>query len=297
MRIAVATFTEMPPEFTKDDEELCDELRAAGADAAELLPWDDRGAAWAPYDLVLIRSTWDYSKRRDEFVRWAESIGERLHNPPELVRWNSDKRYMADLAAAGLPVVRTEYVAPGEAPPALSGEVVVKPTVSAGAHSTGRFSPAESGPALALVESIHAQGKTAMVQPFTASVDEVGETAVVMLDGEFSHALRKRAFLRPDEVAPIRDGGLGVAAEAMYDPDLVTAGEASAQEIEAASAVVAELERRFGSVPLYARVDLLQAEDGSPVLLELEAIEPNFYFSQAPGAAARLARATVARAG
>jgi glutathione synthase/RimK-type ligase-like ATP-grasp enzyme len=294
MRIAVASFLGMPPDFTDDDHRLCDELRKAGAEP-DLVPWDERDATWDAYELVLIRSTWDYSRRRDEFVAWADRVGERLHNPPALVRWNSDKRYLADLGAAGIPVVETEYFAPGDEPPAIHREVVVKPTVSAGGQRTGRFSGAEAETALALIGSIQAEGKTAMVQPFNPSVDEVGETAVVMVDGEFSHALRKRAVLRADEVAPVRSDAIG-AAETMYDPGLVTAGEASEAEIETARAVVADLERRFGSVPLYARVDLLAAPDGTPVLLELEAIEPNFYFHQAPGSARRLARAVVARA-
>ena len=294
MRIAVASFQGMPLDFTDDDERLCDELRAAGAEA-EIVAWDEPAADWDAYELVLIRSTWDYAHRHDEFVAWADRVGDRLHNPPALVRWNSDKHYVADLGDAGIPVVETEYYAPGAAAPAIDREVVVKPTISAGAHSTGRFSRSQAESALALVDAIQSAGKTAMVQPFNPTVDTFGETAVVMFDGEFSHALRKRAVLRPDEVAPIRRDGIG-AAETMYDPDLVTAGEASAPEIETAHAVIAELERRFGSVPLYARVDLLQGDDGTPVLLELEAIEPNFYFHQAPGSAERLARATVARA-
>lgn len=295
MRIAIATFTGMPSDFTDDDRLLCTRLREAGAEA-EIAAWDQAGVDWDGYDLVVIRSTWDYSRRRDEFVAWADRIGERLHNSPAVVRWNSDKRYLADLAAAGLPVVETEYVAPGEEPPELEGEVVVKPTISAGAQSTGRFTIDQAAVALALIAEIHAAGKTAMVQPFNPTVEARGETAVVLFEGELSHVLRKRAILRRDEVAPVRDDAIG-AAEIMYDPGLVTAGEATAAEVEAAHAIVAWVGRRFAALPLIARVDLLAASDGSPVLLELEAIEPNLYFPQAPGADARLAQAILARAG
>ena len=218
MRVAIATFAAMPPEFT-DDERVADALVDLGAEVAHL-PWDDAGADWPAYDAVVIRSTWDYAFRRDEFVAWAESVGARLHNSPAVVRWNSDKRYLAGLAEAGIPVVETAFVGNGDPPSAVAGEVVVKPTVSGGARDTGRFAAGRHPEALALIERIHASGKIAMVQPYVKSVDTVGETAIVCLDGEPSHVLRKRAVLRPDEVAPLRDDALR-AAEVMYDPELV----------------------------------------------------------------------------
>ena len=67
---------------------------------------------WSAFDAVVIRSTWDCDKHRGEFIRWCDSVGPSLHNSAEVVRWNSDKRYLADLAAAGIPVVKTDYVVP-----------------------------------------------------------------------------------------------------------------------------------------------------------------------------------------
>jgi hypothetical protein len=293
MRVAIATFASMPPEFT-DDQRLADALRALDA-TADRVPWDNGSADWAAFDAVVIRSTWDYARHRDEFVAWADSVGPRLHNSPDIIRWNTDKRYLGELEAAGLPVVHTDYVAPGESVPALDGEVVVKPTVSAGAQDSGRFSPATHSDALNLLERIHRHGKTAMIQPYQASVDTGGETAIVCIDGEPSHVLRKAAVLRPDEVAPVRDDAIG-AAEVMYDPDLVVAGEAGQAEFALAREVVEHVTERFDSVPLYARVDLVAGREGTPILMELEAVEPNLYLDQAPGSAERLARAIVARA-
>jgi hypothetical protein len=172
--------------------------------------------------------------------------------------------------------------------------VVVKPTISGGARDTGRFSTARADAAHALIAAIHEAGKTAMVQPYNPTVESIGETAVVLIDGEFSHALRKGVVLRPDEVAPVRDDALA-AAEVMYGTGLVSAGAATEAEMEAAHEVVAELERRFGSVPLYARVDLITAEDGEPEVIELEAVEPNLYHDLAPGSAERFAEAIVRR--
>ncbi len=292
MRVAIATFAAMPPEFT-DDERLAGALADLGAVVAHV-PWDDAGADWSLFDAVVIRSTWDYTFRRAEFVAWAESVGARLHNSPAVVRWNSDKRYLEGLAEAGIPVVETSFVGSGDLLPDLAGEVVVKPTVSGGARDTGRFSAGRHAEALALIGRIHASGKTAMVQPYLASVDAIGETAIVCLDGEPSHVLRKGAVLRPDEVAPLRDDALR-AAEVMYDPELVLAGEASDAEFDLARQVIDHVVDRFGYVPLYARVDMVAAPDGSPVLMELEAIEPNLYLDQAPGGAERVAAAIAGR--
>jgi glutathione synthase/RimK-type ligase-like ATP-grasp enzyme len=291
MEIALATFPGVPPEFD-DDELIVDELQARGA-SAEFVDWADPGADWNRYDRVVIRSTWDYTHRCDEFIAWAESLGNRLRNLPDVVRWNSDKRYLGDLADAGLPVVPTRFVAPGETAGELEGEVAVKPTVSAGGRDTGRFGPDAHAKARTLIEHIGASGRTAMVQPYLEAVDRHGETALVFIAGEPAHVLAKRAVLAPDEVAPVRDDAIG-AAEVMYDPTLVTLGEADDDEREVAAAIVDHLGDRFGQPPLIARVDLVRDGGGSPVLLELEAIEPNLYLRQAPAAAAQLADAIVA---
>ncbi len=293
MRIAVASFSGVPPQF-RDDERLAEALRERGAEAA-VESWDDGDVDWRAFDLVVVRSTWNYARHRDEFLAWAEGIGERLHNSPALIRWNSDKRYLGDLAAAGHRVVETRYVAPGEDPPALEGEVVVKPNVSAAGRDTGRFGPAAHGAARELIAAIQASGRTAMVQPYQPAVDEVGETAVVVVDGEPAHSLIKRAVLRPDEVAPVRDDEVG-AAEIMYDPGLVTAAEPDPTALEHARGLVAQIAERFAYLPLYARVDTIPGADGERVLLELELIEPNFYLDQVPATTARVADAVIARA-
>jgi glutathione synthase/RimK-type ligase-like ATP-grasp enzyme len=292
VRIAIASFTGIPPQFT-DDLRIVEALASRGIETGRV-PWDDPETDWDAYDAVVIRSTWDYAKRRDEFVRWCDSIGRRLHNSPALVRWNSDKRYLADLASAGIAVVETEFVGPGDPVPELTGEVVVKPNVSAGGRDSGRFGPAAHELALELVERIRASGRTAMVQPYHETVDSIGETAVLCIDGEPAHTLRKHAVLRPDEVAPVRDDAIG-AAEVMYDPGLVVPGEAADDELELAREIVAEVGRRFDYLPLYARVDTIRAAAGEPLLLELEAIEPNFYLDQVPSTAPVVADAIIRR--
>ncbi len=294
MRIAIATFSGMPDEF-RDDELLVELLEARGHQVV-YEPWDSADLDWDGFDLVHARSPWDYSGRAEEFLAWTRSVGDRLQNSPELIAWNSDKHYLADLAAAGIPVVETHYVRPGEPPPEIDREVVIKPTISAGARDTGRFSPASAAQGSALLERITGSGGVAMVQPFLDTVESSGETAVVTFAGRFSHALHKRAVLGADEVAPARDDALGVA-EVMYAPDLVVAGSADTEQLEFAELVLDHLRERFGEAPLVARIDMLRDSSGVPVLLELEAIEPNLYFQHAPGAAERLVDAILAHAG
>ena len=288
MKIAIATCA-LLPEGHEYDRPLIPALQQAGAKVT-LEVWDDPGVSWHDYDRVVVRWPWDYTHKRDAFVEWAESVGDRLHNRPAVLRWNSEKSYLTDLAAAGLPVVDTTLVRPGDPMPELRGEVVVKPTVSAGARDTGRFGAAVHHEARALIERLTGAGRTAMVQPYLPAVEARGETAIVMFAGRESHVLRKRAVLAPDEEAPLADHELG-SAQVMFDPELVVPGEANEAERALAARVIAYVAERFGETPLYARVDMLPDAGGAPVLLELEAIEPALYLATTPGAAERLAAA------
>lgn len=285
MNVCFATCADLPEGF--DDDHAAARLLGVTYEV-----WNDPDVDWGRYDRVVVRSVWDYTLRVGEFVEWARRIGpERLRNAPPLLEWNSDKTYLADLTGAGLPVVPTTYVLPGDGLPVLAGEVVVKPTVSAGGRDTGRFGPGHHDQALALVEAIIGSGRTAMVQPYLSAVDDLGETAVVVVGGEVSHVLHKKAVLRPDEVAPVDPTrGDFAPAEVMFDPDLVTAGHADGAQLALADAVVAELHRRFGP-SLYMRVDLVPGPDGAPVVMEIEAVEPCLYLDTTAGAAERFAAA------
>jgi glutathione synthase/RimK-type ligase-like ATP-grasp enzyme len=280
VRVAFATCSAFPDGWD-------DDLPTARLLGAEFRVWDDPSADWAAFDRVVIRSAWDYTASVGAFLAWCEAVGaRRLRNAPGLVAFTADKRYLAELSAATVP---TMFVAPRDARPALAGEVVVKPNVSAGARDTGRFGPATHDQAHALIARVQASGRVALVQPYMAAVDERGETALVFLGGELSHILRKRAVLAPDEEAPLAAGEHAPAAVMLRD-DLVTAGTATPAERELARHVIAEISERFGT-PLYARVDLVADSRGAPALLELEVIEPELYLATAPGASERFAAA------
>ena len=189
------------------------------------VPWDDSAADWSSFASVVIRSTWDYSQRRDEFVAWADSVGSA---PPQLARRHplEHRQALPRRARSGGPAGRAHhYIAPGDPVPELDGEVV-KPTVSAGAKDSGRFSEGKHDEARALIDHVHRSGRTAMVSPIRRRSTPAARRRSCCLDGEPAHVLRKPAVLRPDEVAPVRDDAVG-AAEVMYDPNLVVAGEAA----------------------------------------------------------------------
>lgn len=292
-RVVIAGYRDAAHEF-RDDETLLEALRARGVEAS-WHAWDDADFPWNGMDLIVARTVWDYTLRHDEFIAWLDGLTAPVENDRELIRWNSDKRYLDDLLEEGLPVVPTRFVKPGAPAPEIDAEVVIKPTISAGGRLTGRFGPTSAVAGRKLLDAIALAGKTAMVQPYLSAVESSGETAIVFIDGEVSHVLRKGVILAPDEVAPMRPDSLGVA-ESMYDPGLVVASTATEAELDLAERILGEVRRRFAITPLIARVDMLPGPDGSPVLLELEAIEPNLYFEQAPDVPELLADAIVRRA-
>ncbi|MFF5172242.1 RimK family alpha-L-glutamate ligase [Micromonospora sp. NPDC000089] len=255
---------------------------------ADVAVWDDPTVDWAAYDLVVLRSPWDYALRRDEFVAWADSVP-RLANPADVVRWNTDKRYLGELSAAGVPTVPTSWVLPGASwtPPADAGEYVIKPAVSAGSQDTGRYDladPAHRELALAHVGRLSAAGRVTMVQPYLSAVDTAGETALLHLAGPdglaYSHAIRK---------GPMLDGpDLGV--DGLYKPEEISARQATDDQLEVARRVLAAVPGGTERL-LYARVDLIPGPDGTPVLVELELTEPSLFLGWADGAPDRLADA------
>jgi len=272
---------------------LLDACARAGL-SAEVRAWDDTTVSWRRYDLVLLRSPWDYTERLPHFLAWCERVAaeSRLLNPIDVVRWNTDKHYLADLDAAGIPTVPTQFVEPDAFPlPALRAfldddpqamEFVVKPAVSAGSRDTLRYAASQEFAAANHVGRLLDAGRSVMLQPYLASVDALGETGLIYLDGQYSHAIRKGPLLRPNDAG----------TDAPFVPEAITAREPSQDERKVGEAVMAVVRARFGETPLaYARVDLIRDRDGHPQLLELELTEPCLFFATAPDAADRFVAA------
>lgn len=279
--VLLATCAELP-EGDADERLLPPALADRGVEA-RFAVWDDPSVDWAAAALVVVRSTWDYWGRRDEFLGWARRVP-RLHNPLEVLRWNTDKRYLDDLADARLPVVPTAFVVPGGPRPPLHGEVVVKPAVSAGSRDTGRFAAGRHGEAHDHITRLHDEGRVAMLQPYLPSVDERGETALLYLGGLFSHAVRMGPILRAGAGPLARED----VVAGLFAAENISAREPSAAERAAGDAVAAELHGRFGEV-LYARVDLVDDAAGAPRVLEVELTEPSLFLGHAEGAPERFA--------
>jgi hypothetical protein len=282
--IALVTCAKIP-DLEPDDQLLLEPLRALGAEPAVEV-WDDPKVDWSSYELVVLRSTWDYAPRRDEFVSWAASVP-GLVNAASIIEWNTDKRYLATLAEAGVSVVPTTWVSsPGWTPPA-DGVWVIKPSISAGSRDTGRYDmsyAADRDHAVAHMSRLVDAGRVAMVQPYLSAVDTYGETALLFFDGVFSHAIRK---------GPMLDGpDLGV--EGLYVPEAITTRTPSPEELATAAKALGAIPAGLPS-PLYARVDLIPGSDGTSTLVELELTEPSLFLDHSKDAPARFAAALMER--
>lgn len=302
-RIALATCAALP-DLDPDDAPLVAALTARGLEV-ESPVWNAGDVDWASYDLVVVRSTWDYTDHPRDFRWWAQRVGQssRLLNPPQALAWNIDKTYQRALEAAGLPIVPTIWMDPERNFNARAihtrfpafGEFVIKPTVSAGSRDTGRYDAGETpSRALAIthVKGLLNAGRHVMVQRYMKNVDTVGETALVYFDGKLSHTVRKGPLLQ----GPYR---AGESQGAVNEEGATSAHEPSEAELAVAQRVIEALPALVpgaegGPLP-YARVDLIPDDEGNPVVLELELIEPSFFFAQAPEAVERFADTITAR--
>lgn len=292
-----------PDRFTDADtlldaNELLPALRARGVEA-RAVDWADAHVDWAGFDLVVLRSPWDYSLRPAEFDAWLDRAGAltRILNDPALVRWNMDKRYLAELERARIPGVPTSVhdteeslvaaLAAASRPRAdtEAAHVVLKPTVGAGARLTGLLRP-DSAAALALGRDILTEGGTVMLQPEVPELSAGREKALYLIDGRFTHAIAKGALLA-------RGGGLR-GGEYREDPQLVDAEEVEQEFAERVLAATAEITGL--ALPLYARIDLVDTAEHGLLLLEAELFEPLFNLPLVPEVAEVFAEAILARA-
>jgi glutathione synthase/RimK-type ligase-like ATP-grasp enzyme len=278
----------------EDQPPLENALTSAGAQV-HVVDWDDPGADWSRFSLALLRSAWDYAPRLGEFLEWAQRASHltKLLNPVQVVRWNTDKHYLADLAHKGVPIVPSEFIEPGEDGAARlaqfldrhgEAEFVVKPAVGAGSRDAQRHHHEDRSAATAHVRRLLDARRSVLLQPYLHRVDEYGETALMYFDGSFSHAIRKGPLLRRGE-GP---------TEGLFATETITPREPSAAELHVGSQAMAAMPF---PTPLYARVDLILDSDGAPCVLELELTEPSLFFVHAPGSAERFAAAIMARIG
>lgn len=266
MRIALATYKEP---VGPCDSALIAALRDLGHEARSAV-WSDPARDWRAFDAVVIRSCWDYHLHADKFLAWIAAL-ERdatpVINPPELIRWNSQKIYLRELEAAGIAIPGSVIVPEGteENLAKLCAQggwqiAVVKPLISASAHRTERRnSGIVRGPA--------------MIQEYIAAIETEGEFSLTFIAHEYSHAVNKKPRAGDFRVQE-EHGGKIVAAQPP------AGAQAFAQNV-------------LGKMPqrcTYARVDIV-SDQGQFRLMELEVIEPELYLHLAPGSAQKLAQA------
>jgi glutathione synthase/RimK-type ligase-like ATP-grasp enzyme len=268
-------------------------LRRAEVDT-HVVEWDDPSVDWSKFDIAVLRSTWDYTARLEDFLIWADRTAAltALINPPEIVRWNTDKHYLAALAEAGVPVIPSEFVEPGfDATKALAifltnhdpDEFVVKPAVGAGSVDVFRYGPAEAHSAAAHAQKLLTEKRSVVFQPYLDRVDAEGETALIYFEGEFSHAIRKGPLLQRSQEK----------VAGLFKKEHITPRKPGKDELEVGRQALAAMPF---DAPLYARVDLIRDAEGAPRVLELELTEPSVFLDHDINSAERFARRILARA-
>lgn len=277
-RIALATCVRIP-EPDPDQDLLIQALASRGLQPF-LAAWDDPSLDLSAARMCVLRSTWNYYRALDAFLAWVERTAAQttLWNPAPVVRWNAHKRYLADLAARGVPVVPTRFLTSGAELPAavrdLGAEtLVIKPAVSAASFETIKIAADDLATGARHVDAVAARCEV-MVQPYVGSVEGWGERSLMWIDGALTHAIRKSPRFGGEhesvsEALPIADDERALAERA-----LATVSEPL----------------------LYARIDMARDEGGAPMIMELELIEPSLFLLQSPPALARLADAIAARA-
>lgn len=282
-RVAFLTLSD-PTGYVMDDDLACSPLAARGWQV-EALPWDRPGVDWKRYDLVVIRSTWDYQHHPEAFLATLAAIGRagtRIENSLEVVRWNMQKTYLRDLDARGVPTVPTlwrDRLGNGELLALFdelqSDEIVIKPVMSATAQGAYRLDRARARTQAADIECYFAR-RPLMMQPFEHGILAEGEFSLFYFNGAHSHSILK---------VP-KDGDFRVQEEHGGDIQAVKAEPAL---LAAGAAAIAAIGRTL----LYARVDLVRNRAGFRVM-ELELVEPALYLRMDPAAPERFADAIAA---
>ncbi|HEX3369150.1 MAG TPA: hypothetical protein VHS56_06210 [Candidatus Cybelea sp.] len=270
------------PDLDPDDRLLLREMQRRGLDVSVEI-WSEPSTDWSASTLCILRSTWDYHVRFDEFVSWIDraSAVTRLQNAPQLLRWNSDKSYLRALQARGVRVVPTAWVARGERCSLATlaemrgwRDLVLKPAKGLAGHGVTLVRRGAKSFAAAQARLDHlAQTYDMLVQPYLKGVFGYGERALIFIDGRYSHAIVKKPF---DTLLAISDADSTLA-------------EASGDEI----AIASEALDAVPAAALYARVDLLRDDDNNVCVSELELIEPALYFGVYQPARAALADAII----
>jgi len=273
--------------FVCDDDLAIPALKQLGWDV-EKISWRARGTDWTRYEIVVIRSPWDYPTDAPRFLALLDDIeasGTALLNPPELVRWNLHKSYLKWLEERGVSVVPTRWLNKPRQADILalfdehgSDKMVIKPAIGANAehaHVLNKGTLEQDWPE---IEPVF-EHRQAMVQPFRSAIQSEGEYSVMFVDGEISHTIRKTP--KPGDFRSQEEHGADIT---LVQPEALL--------VKRASEAVSALSLR----PLYGRADMIRNPDGDFEIMELELVEPSLYLRMDPEAPMRFARAIIKHA-
>lgn len=286
MKIALVTCSNLPA-WEVDDRHLHDAFREKGVELCHPA-WDDPRFDWAACDAALIRTTWDYQDRHDEFLAWARRVDSviPLYNPLAVVEWNTNKTYLRDLSNRGAPTIPTVWLTAGtqvdlKTVLAKQGweQAFLKPAIGATARETLRFRVDVEGLAAAKRHLARLLPReTLLLQPYLPRVECEGELSLIYIEREFSHAVRKIPV--PGDYRVQDDFG------ATDEPT-----DVAAEVIDLGYRILHSVDHEL----VYARVDFLRDDAGDLRVSELELTEPHLFFRHCPQAASRLANALLAR--
>lgn len=287
------------PELDDGEEQLPEALAARGIDVA-IKQWDDPTVDWATAGVCVLRSVHNYAEDREKFLAWTKTIP-RLLNNANVVEWNTDKHYLQELHARGMPIIETVWLEPEHK---LSkhqvhtrfpahGDFVVKPAVSSGSRDAGRYTANNAISRMNAIQHAYEllrDGRAVMVQRYVDSVDVRGETALIYLNGVLSHTVEKQAMLQGEEAGPDR-----------VAPERVFAREATIAELRvgerARAAIHGYIKDRMGrdAQLLFCRIDVVEGEDGTPTVMEVSLTDAALYCGTVPGALDGFADAIASR--
>lgn len=281
--VVLATCSDLPG-LHHDDEALLVALAARDV-PVRILAWDDPSVDWADAALVVIRSTWDYVPRREQFISWAARVDAvtTLWNPAEVIRWNTDKHYLRTMADAAVPTVPTRWLTRGSEASLLAvldeagwEHAVVKPAISSGSRGTIRVRRRAARKRQEHLDTLLAEGDV-LVQPYLSRIEATGEVSVLWVDGQVTHAVRKIPAAGDFRVQE-QFGGTAVPIE--LDAGLARAADEALAHV--------------GQGCRYARVDLIEGPAGERWLIELELVEPQLFLRHSAAATDRFASAIAA---
>jgi glutathione synthase/RimK-type ligase-like ATP-grasp enzyme len=265
----------------REDRLLQEALKGHGLSAVRV-NWARPDVDWSLYRCAVFRTTWDYFDRFDEFTAWLERAERQttLCNRPSIIRWNMDKHYLADLEAKGVPIVPSRFIERGAAAnlPGLleeSGwaEAIIKPCVSGSARHTYRLNHDNAAQITPVVQRLLA-AESLILQPFQNEIIERGEDTLMVLNGRYTHAVRKVPKWGDFRVQEDHGGTVH-----NYEP--------TPEQVELAERAMAVCEPS----PAYGRVDMVRDNEGRLCVMELELIEPELWLRNHPPAAQPLAEA------